>query len=113
MAYLLRGDYVREYIKVEVYIPEENVIKLVNALNEEGILRDGNYDYVFATSNVTGHFRPIEGANPYTGEIGVVSEIREVRLEFRIRSAELDFVKDVIKECHPYEEPVVNYLELL
>lgn len=38
MAYLLRGDYVREYIKVEVYIPEENVIKLVNALNEEGTL---------------------------------------------------------------------------
>ncbi|WP_455258428.1 hypothetical protein [Peptoniphilus asaccharolyticus] len=103
----------KEYIKVEVFIPEENLVELVNALNEKSILRDGRYDYVFATSHVTGHFRPIEGANPHIGEVGVVSEVKEVKVEFRIRATDMESVKDIIVKHHPYEEPVVNYIELL
>lgn len=109
----MRGENVREYIKVEVFVPEENVVEIVNALNEKDILKDGNYDYVFATSYVTGHFRPIEGSNPHIGEIGIVSEVKEVKMEFRIKSKDFEKVNDILREYHPYEDPIINYIELL
>lgn len=103
----------REYIKVEVFVPEENVTELVNVLNEKDILKDGNYDYVFSTTPVSGHFRPIEGAKPHIGEIGVVSVVKEVKMEFRIKSKDKDIVNDILISHHPYEEPVINYIQLL
>lgn len=103
----------REYIKVEIYIPEENVVEMVNALNEKNILCEGNYDYVFTKTEVRGYFRPIEGAKPHIGEIGVVKEVKEVKMEFRIKSQDFERVNDILREYHPYEEPIINYIELL
>lgn len=102
-----------KYLKIEVFIPKENLVELANSLNEKDILRDGNYDYVFATTNVTGSFRPLEGANPHIGKIGEVSQVEEVKLEFRINRDDLDEFKRTIELIHPYEEPVVNIIELL
>ncbi|EFI41711.1 hypothetical protein HMPREF0629_00335 [Peptoniphilus sp. oral taxon 386 str. F0131] len=103
----------QKHLKVEVFIPKEYVVKVANALNERDILKEGHYDYVFALSEVRGHFRPIEGANPFNGEIGVVSELDEVKMEFRIRENDLADVKRIIELNHPYEEPVVNVYELI
>lgn len=102
-----------KYLKVEVFIPEGYVVEFANRLNEEGLLKDGNYDYVFATSKVKGHFRPIEGATPFIGEIGRVCEVEEIKIEFRIKDIYLDKLKDIISVVHPYEEPVVNIIELI
>lgn len=104
-------DY--EFLKVEVLIPEENVIELANELNEHGLLEEGNYDYAFNTIRVMGHWRPLEGANPYDGEVGVVSQEEEIKMEFRIDAAKREEVHRIIERIHPYEVPVVNYLPLL
>ena len=101
-----------KYFKVEVFVPEEYVVNIVNGLNANDILKEGNYDYVFATTKVKGHFRPIEGANPFKGEIGVVHECDEIKMEFRVSEEDLDEVKKVIELKHPYEEPIVNIMEL-
>ncbi|WBW49966.1 hypothetical protein O6R05_08165 [Peptoniphilus equinus] len=101
------------YIKVEVIVPEDSVVGVVNALNETDILNQGNYDYVFQTSRVRGHFRPIEGANPTVGEIGVVSDVDEVKIEFRIRETDLERTDRLLRKIHPYEEPVINYIALM
>ncbi|WP_420836566.1 hypothetical protein [Anaerosphaera multitolerans] len=102
-----------KFLKIELFIPEEYVVKLANALNENSILKYGNYDYVFTTSKVVGNFRPIEGANPNIGEIGVVSEVDEVKMEFRIVEEDLEEVKKIVELIHPYEEPVVNIIKLV
>lgn len=102
-----------KYYKIEVFVPEEYVVEIVNGLNGSNILREGHYDYVFATTKVTGHFRPIEGANPFNGEIGVVHECEELKMEFRIRAEDLEKVKKIIEIKHPYEEPVINVIQLL
>ncbi len=47
-----------EYLKVEVYIPEEYVPPLRSALDREGFLREGHYACVMALMNVTGHGCP-------------------------------------------------------
>ena len=102
-----------KHLKIEVFVPEEYVVNIVNGLNSNDILKEGHYDYVFATTKVKGHFRPIEGANPFSGEIGVVQECDEVKMEFRIREEDLSEVKKVIELKHPYEEPIINIIELI
>lgn len=101
------------FIKVEVFIPPEFVIKLANELNERGLLRQGHYDYAFSTTEVTGHWRPLEGASPYDGEIGVVSEEKEIKMEFRIYEEDLEEVNRIIRMIHPYESPAINYIRVI
>lgn len=102
-----------KHLKVEIFVPEEYVVNIVNGLNEKDMLKEGNYDYVFATSKVSGNFRPIEGANPFSGEIGVVAKCEEIKMEFRIKSEDLDELRKIIELKHPYEEPVINIMELI
>lgn len=102
-----------KHLKVEVFVQEKDVVRIANVLNEEGIIKEGNYDYVFVLTNVKGHFRPIEGADPYCGEIGIVNEVDEIKMEFRIREEDLEKSRKIIEINHSYEEPVINYIPLV
>lgn len=102
-----------KYIKVEVFVPADDKWQLIEGLNEKEILKDDGYDSVFAESVVTGHFIPLEGSNPDIGEVGKHCEVNEVKLEFRIKAEEKDEVFEIIKSNHPYEVPVINFIELL
>lgn len=102
-----------KYIKVEVFVPDEDKWQVIDGLNKKEILKDNGYDSVFAESKVLGHFTPLSGSNPDKGDIGKHCEIDEVKLEFRIASDKKDEVFDIIKQNHPYEVPVINFIELL
>ncbi len=101
------------FIKVEVYIPEEYVFSLMKAINDGGYIKEGNYDYTFSETLVRGHWRPRKGAKPFSGEEGEISSENEIKLEFRIRKNSVGLVRDLIKEHHPYEVPVINFIPLL
>lgn len=100
------------YLKVEIFIPEDFVVELANDLNEADIFRDGNYDYTFSLTKVEGHWRPLEGADPYDGIIGQVQTREEMKMEFRIAEEDREEVQRIIDRIHPYEVPVVNYIPL-
>ncbi|MDY3118237.1 MAG: hypothetical protein SOW18_01720 [Peptoniphilus sp.] len=100
------------YLKVEIFVPEDFVVELANHLNEADIFREGNYDYTFSTTKVQGHWRPLEGADPYDGVIGQVQVREEVKMEFRIAEEDREEVQRIIDRIHPYEVPVVNYIPL-
>ncbi len=119
MAKLMKAGFptrqwseIMKYLKVEVYIPEDFEAKLVNELNEHGYLNYNNYDYVYASCKVLGHFRPKEGAAPYIGKIGEISKVEEIKIEFRIESTERENVENLITLIHPYEEPVIYFTEV-
>lgn len=61
---------------------------------------------------VEGHWRPLEGANPFDGTVGQVQTRPEVKMEFRIKEEEREEVQRIIDRVHPYEVPVVNYIPL-
>ncbi|WP_071026180.1 divalent cation tolerance protein CutA [Peptoniphilus raoultii] len=100
------------YFKFEVFIPKENSKKLIDELNKNSLLIDGPYDYVFAATEVLGHFRPLEDSNPFIGEKMKIEEVKELKLEFRIKSENKDKTFRIIKENHPYEIPVINIIPL-
>ena len=100
-------------VKIEIYIPEEYTEKLRDKLNEVNACTVGEYDYVSSATKVRGYWRPLEGANPFNGELGRVCEAEECKVELRCKR---EYVKDAIeaiKEVHPYEEPLINVIPVI
>ena len=100
-------------VKIEVYIPEEYRDKLREALNDIGVLGVGNYDNVMSVTKVTGYWRPLKNANPFDGEINKLSKASEDKIEFATDINNVENTIKVIKEVHPYEEPVINIIPLI
>lgn len=101
-----------KYLKIEVFVPAENVNDIIEAINDE-YLGDNNYDYVYSETPVIGYFRPLEGASPHIGDINKIETIEEMKVEFRIKKDDLSEVIKIIKREHPYEVPIINVLELI
>ena len=100
-------------VKIEIYIPEEYIIKIRDGLNNINACRVGDYDNVISTTKVKGFWRPLEGAKPFNGVIGEICEGEECKIEIRCKK---EYVKDAIKtikEIHPYEEPVINIIPII
>ncbi|MDF2882379.1 MAG: cytochrome biosis protein [Clostridiaceae bacterium] len=99
-------------VKIEIYVPEDYVIKLRDKLNEVGAGKVGNYDNVISVTEVSGYWRPLAGSNPFNGEVGQISKGEECKIEIRCKT---QYVKDavrVIKQIHPYEEPLINIIPI-
>lgn len=100
-----------EFYKVETYIPQEYVDKLRKSLNDAGALTiGGHYDNCMSLSKVESFWRPLNGANPFKGEIGKVCRVQEIKVEFCCRKEVLSTAVEVIKKVHPYEAPVINII---
>lgn len=100
-------------VKFEIYIPEEYLNALQNKLRESDLCIIGNYDSVMAVTEVTGYWRPLEGATPFEGAIGSISKEKELKIEFRCQTEKTEEALKAIKEIHPYEEPVINIIPLV
>lgn len=98
--------------KLEIYIPESHLKDLQRALQSTKAGRIGDYDSCMAYSRVKGTWRPLEGANPYIGEVGVICEADELKVEVNVDKDNLSQTIQAIKEIHPYEEPLINVISL-
>lgn len=103
----------KRYVKIETFLPPSAEEQVISALNEAGLLKEGPYDSVYASSPVTGHWRPLEGASPHIGAVGEVSSEPELKLEFRIDAERLEQAFSIIEREHPYETPVINAIEVI
>lgn len=100
-------------VKIEIFIPKEYTNKLREALNNIGALGVGNYDNVMSVAKIKGYWRPLKGANPFDGNIDEISKAEEDKIEFSTDIKNIENIIKVIKEVHPYEEPVINIIPLL
>lgn len=98
-----------EFAVFEVFVPESHVGEIIKALEKYELIQEGFYKNAYATVEVTGHWTPLEGADPYDGEIGVESIAKESLMKFRVLKAYKELAYYLIKEAHPYEVPVINY----
>ena len=100
-------------LKIEIYTPPQYVIELRDALNQIGACHVGNYDHVISFQNSKGCWRPLEGSNPFSGEVGKISQDEEIKMELYCSAELAKKAVQVIKNIHPYEEPVINLIPLI
>jgi putative NIF3 family GTP cyclohydrolase 1 type 2 len=73
----------------------------------------GNYrDCSFRTEGV-GTFKPLEGADPFLGEIGKREYVDESRIEVLLKKADVGGAVKALRAAHPYEEPAFDLYPLL
>jgi hypothetical protein len=99
-------------VKLEIFVPQEYAFKIRDELAKIDVGRIGNYDHCVALSAVKGYFRPLEGSNPFEGEIGKISEVAEYKLEVNCKRELVDTAIQVIRKYHPYEEFLINIIPL-
>ena len=87
--------------KLEIFVPEDFALKIISGLSEIGAARLGNYDHTAAITHVKGHWRPLEGADPFDGEIGKLSTADEAKIETICKSELLEEAVKVIKVFTP------------
>ncbi len=89
------------------YVPVADTDDVLAALFDVGAGRVGDYD---SCAFVAGQFRPLPGANPTIGEVGVVEKVAENRVELTFRRSLRETVVARLREAHPYEEPAFHVL---
>ncbi|MDR0380743.1 MAG: cytochrome C biogenesis protein [Oscillospiraceae bacterium] len=99
--------------KLEIFIPAAHFEALREALRSAGAGASEKYDGALNYSPVKGCWRPLAGANPYHGEVGVLCEADEYKVEVRCPIEKLEETVKAIRAVHPYEEPVINVIPLV
>jgi len=99
-------------VKLEIFVPQEHALKIRDELAKIGVGIIGNYDHCVALTPVRGFFRPLPGSNPFEGEEGKVSEVAEYKLEVNCKRELVNDAVKVIRQVHPYEEPLINVIPL-
>lgn len=102
-----------QIVKLEIFVPESHFEAVRVALQQEDAGHIGNYDSCLSTTQVQGYWRPLAGADPYDGEVGVLCSAPELKIEVCCRVEKLPQTLCAVKAAHPYEEPVINVLPLL
>jgi dinuclear metal center YbgI/SA1388 family protein len=103
--------------KLVIFIPEENVDAVAQALAEAGAGVIGDYTECTFRTQGEGTFRGGEHTDPYLGEKGRLEKIEEIRLETIIPAHAVRRAVDAVTAAHPYEEvaldvyPVEGYPE--
>lgn len=98
--------------KLVVMLPPEALEEVEQALVLSGAGRLGNYDHCFFRTEGVGSFRPLEGANPYSGKRGEIHRTEEVALQVLVPQPSLSNVLKALYSAHPYEEPAFDIIPL-
>lgn len=100
-------------VKIVVFIPEEVVSELRDAVCDAGAGVLGKYTYCTSNTKVSGTYIPNEDANPYAGTQNTLEFVEEIRLEFLCDVKLVKNVMQIIRKIHPYEEPCIDIIPLL
>ncbi len=99
--------------KVVVFIPEQNVAKISEAIFNAGGGVIGEYEKCSFYSKGIGTFKGSDNTNPVIGRKDNFEKINEVRLEILVEKWNLNKVVDTIKANHPYEEPAFDVIPVI
>lgn len=94
--------------KLIVFVPLDTAEKVRAAIAEAGAGRIGDYDSCSWSTEGVGAFRPLPGADPAIGEVGLLERVPEVRVETVVPRALRAQVIAALKLAHPYETPAYD-----
>ncbi|MFM9061216.1 MAG: Nif3-like dinuclear metal center hexameric protein [Bacteroidota bacterium] len=87
-----------------VYIPVVHAEPFRDAMFRAGAGSLGNYGEASFGVLGKGTFKPLEGAQPFFGQVGHREEVDEWRLEFVFEAWKTEAVLRAMTEAHPYQE---------
>jgi dinuclear metal center YbgI/SA1388 family protein len=99
--------------KLAVFVPEEAVPAVSDALFEAGAGQIGRYRECSYRSPGTGTFFGDESTSPFVGRRGQREAVAEYRLEVVCPKAQLGEALAALKRSHPYEEPAYDIYPLI
>lgn len=94
--------------KLVVFVPEEDVDAVADALAGAGAGEIGDYTECTFRTPGTGTFRPGDTTNPYLGERGRLERAAEVRLEAVVPAHTAKRAVAAATVAHPYEEVALD-----
>lgn len=99
-------------VKLVVFVPEENLLKVANAVHEAGGGIIGEYSNCSFRTEGTGTFQGSEASNPFLGEKEKIESVKEIKLEVLVDSWIILKVIKAVTSVHPYEEPAYDIYPL-
>lgn len=98
--------------KVVVFVPEQDLSKVSDALFAAGAGHIGQYRECSFRLAGTGTFHGSEESNPTVGQKGRREEVSEWRLEVVCPEASVERVVAALRQAHSYEEPAYDVYPL-
>ncbi len=98
--------------KLVIFVPEEHVGQVADALDEAGAGVIGDYRQCTFRTPGTGTFLPGESSDPYLGEKGRLENAPEIRLETVVPAHAARRAAAAATEAHPYEEVALDVYNL-
>ena len=94
----------RQLTKLTIYVPEDHVDQVAEAMFEAGAGSIGNYDQCSFRTKGVGTFRPNGQANPFVGTLNQREHVEEQRLEMIAENYKISAILKAARAAHPYEE---------
>lgn len=98
--------------KLCFYVPDSHLEGVKAAVFAAGAGRIGHYDSCCWQVLGQGQFRPLEGSAPFVGQLGVVEEVAEWKVELVVADELIHAVVKALKTAHPYETPAFDVWRL-
>ena len=108
----LRQGGAAQQCKIVVFVPEQDLVKVSDAMFVAGAGQIGQYRECSFRLAGTGTFFGSEGSNPTVGAKGRREEVAEWRLEVVCADEIVDKVVAAMRSAHSYEEPAYDVYPL-
>jgi dinuclear metal center YbgI/SA1388 family protein len=99
-------------LKLVVFVPEEKVEEMREALSACGAGNIGNYSRCSFAIPGTGSFLGNEESKPVVGAKEQLETVKEIRLEMVCNRSKLSEISETIRRVHPYETPAWEVYQL-
>lgn len=100
-------------IKLIYYVPDSHLELTKFAIFQAGAGGIGNYEHCAWQVLGTGQFKPINEAKPFMGEIDMLEQTPEWRVETIVSEDKVRQVAQALKTSHPYEEPAFEFIQMI
>ena len=103
----------KNLFKLSVFTPNTHKEKVLESMFAAGAGHIGDYSDCSFSSHGKGTFKPLEGTNPFLGEVNKIEEVLEENIEVVVPNYLLYKVIQAIKLSHPYEEVAYDVFQLI
>jgi len=98
--------------KLVAFVPEQDLIRVSEAVFAAGGGVIGNYEQCSFRSSGTGTFFGTSGTNPVVGQRRRSEEVSELRVEYIVPECRLSATVAALRAAHRYEEPAFDIYPL-